>query len=133
MQNVTRSRSVQNWTNRIDAQGGVASELIEEATKNMNKLEQGNIHVDIGYPLLNLAYMLNQRFGLPRRNPVNSYAKACNIIREEIPEQVKDYDILYGQELTRSLKSPEGLNIIIQLNEDIKNSSKKYVQHRFRG
>ena len=56
MQNVTRSRSVQNWTNRIDAQGGVASELIEEATKNMNKLEQGNIHVDIGYALLNLAY-----------------------------------------------------------------------------
>ena len=48
MQNVTRSRSVQNWTNRIDAQGGVDSELIEEATKNMNKLEQGNIHVDIG-------------------------------------------------------------------------------------
>jgi len=121
---LSRSRTVQNWTNRIEAQEGVASDLIEEATKDMNKLEKENIHVDIGYVLYNLTYRLNERFGQPNKKPTDSYAKACKIIREEIPEQLEGYSKEYAEELKRTLMSPEGLNIIIQLNEDIKNSTK---------
>ena len=122
--NISRSRRVQNWVDRIAARGEVSSDLIEEAEKDMNKLEKENIHVDIGYVLYNLTYRLNQRFGQPSKKPTDSYAKACKIIREEIPEQLEGYSKEYAEQLKRTLMSPKGLNIIIQLNEDIKNSTK---------